>query len=50
MPESTISWTMKSMAGRSISGNISLGIVFEAGKKRVAYPAAKITPFIGIFI
>jgi hypothetical protein len=39
------------MAGLSTTGNISLGIAFVAGRKRVPRPAAGITALeMGIFL
>src|SRR5689334_17913113 len=46
MPASVISFTIKSIAGVSMSGNISLGMVLDPGRNRVPYPAARMTPFM----
>ena len=45
IPEATASSTAYWMIGRSMSGIISLGIDFVAGRKRVPKPAAGRTAF-----
>jgi hypothetical protein len=42
IPALTTSSTMIWIIGLSITGNITLGMTFEAGKNRVPCPAAKI--------